>query len=346
MPKAFPAEMYSSLVCVCDPNATLIREQDDLVCSRCALRHPIVDGVPVIFHPENSVFDATETIERYRASARRPKRNLFATLRRFVPKVRANLIADQIAGRIRSMLPPGSKPRVLVVGGGDTGGAGLQSILDDPNCTTIESDIHFGARANLIADGHNLPFRSETFDVVICQAVLEHVARPQRCVDEIHRVLKPNGILFADIPFMCPVHMGPYDFTRFSLGGLRLACRRFEEEAAGMSHGPFAAVAMNIFHAARSLSTSRVWATFVWFGLPWLIFWIPHLDKLFRNRAQATDAAAGVYFIGRKSERTRSERAIIRQHWSYHVAKRRKPAVVEGSGAAKPTPAMNTEHSG
>lgn len=79
MPKAFPAEMYSSLVCVCDPNATLIREQDDLVCSRCALRNPIVDGVPVIFHPENSVFDATETIERYRASARRPKRNLFAT---------------------------------------------------------------------------------------------------------------------------------------------------------------------------------------------------------------------------------------------------------------------------
>jgi SAM-dependent methyltransferase len=248
-------------------------------------------------------------------------------------------MADDIADRVRAMLSEVSNPRVLVVGGGDTG-AGMHTLLDDPTYTVIESDIYFGPRTNLIADGHNLPFYSNTFDAVICQAVLEHVVRPQACIDEIHRVLKPHGVFFADIPFMYPVHMGPYDFTRFSLGGLRLACRAFEEEDAGVSNGPLGAVAQTIFHSARTLSSSRIWRVFVWFGLPWLIFWLPHLDKLLRNRPQVSDAASGVYFVGRKSDRVRGEREIIRQHWSYHVQKKRKLAGVKTSEVTEPVGAL------
>jgi SAM-dependent methyltransferase/uncharacterized protein YbaR (Trm112 family) len=322
MAKSFPTEMYSSLACVCDAKADLIKQGETLRCASCGLSHPIVNGVPVILHPEKSVFDAKDIISRYRATAAAPKRSTFSTLRRFVPRIGVNLIADRIPDRIRGMLSGIPHPRLLVVGGGEAG-AGLKDLLEDASYTVIESDIYFGPRSNLIADGHDLPFKSDTFDAAICQAVLEHVARPQACIDEIHRVLKSRGVFFADIPFMHPVHMGAYDFTRFSLGGLRLACRAFEEEGAGVSNGPFNAIAQTMWHTAQTLSNARAWKAFVWFGLPWLIFWIPQFDRLLGRRLQASDAASGVYFIGRKSDRTRSEREIIRQYWQYQLPARR-----------------------
>jgi SAM-dependent methyltransferase len=125
---------------------------------------------------------------------------------RFVPRVGSNISVNRVVALMRDMLSSVADPKILVVGGGDTG-AGLDSFLDDPRYTIVESDVYFGPRSNLIADGHNLPFQSECFGAVICQAVLEHVARSHDCIDEMHRVLKPGGVLFVDVPFLFPVHM-------------------------------------------------------------------------------------------------------------------------------------------
>jgi SAM-dependent methyltransferase len=257
-----------------------------------------------------------------------------------VPRIGANIAADRVADRMLEMLQTVANPRVLVVGGGDSG-AGMKGLLDDPRYAIVESDVYFGPRCNIIADGHNLPFRSDSFDAVICQAVLEHVVRPQACIDEIHRVLKPRGVLFVDVPFMFPVHMGAYDFTRFSLGGLRLACRWFEESDAGISGGPWQAVAHTIFHSARASSSSRIWAVFVWFVLPWFIFWLHHVDNFLKLKPQAGDAASGVYFLGRKSDRPRIDREIIRQYWRYAQPPKRRArtnTVTVAPGTAYPAP--------
>ena len=42
-----------------------------------------------------------------------------------------------------------------------------------------------------------LPFRSGAFDGVLACGVLEHVADPDQSLDELHRVLAPNGRLFV-----------------------------------------------------------------------------------------------------------------------------------------------------
>lgn len=318
MPKPYPADLYGLLACVCSPAATLQHEGTTLRCASCGMEHPIVDGIPVVLHPEKSVFDANEVIRQYQEMKPKKGPTLFGKLRRFVPNIGANISADRVAARLREMLQDGpSKPRILVVGGGDSG-AGMQELLDDPRYEIVESDVYFGPRCNIIADGHNLPFKSDSFDAVICQAVLEHVVRPQACIDEIHRVLKPRGVMFADIPFMYPVHMGAYDFTRFSLGGLRLACRWFEECDAGVSGGPWQAVAHTIFHSARTVSKSKIWGAFVWFGLPWLIFWLHYVDNLRGRKPETSDAASGVYFVGRKADHPRTEREIIKLHWRYN----------------------------
>jgi ubiquinone/menaquinone biosynthesis C-methylase UbiE len=43
-------------------------------------------------------------------------------------------------------------------------------------------------------DGEQLPFRDETFDVVVMSEVIEHLMQPERAVWEVARVLRPGGV--------------------------------------------------------------------------------------------------------------------------------------------------------
>lgn len=51
-----------------------------------------------------------------------------------------------------------------------------------------------------IGDGYNLPFYDDTFHVVICSHVLEHVKEPEKILKEIYRVLKKNGEVWIGTP--------------------------------------------------------------------------------------------------------------------------------------------------
>ena len=47
------------------------------------------------------------------------------------------------------------------------------------------------------ADGQNLPFRDEVFDVLFCKAVLHHLPNIGQSIIEIHRVVEKNGLVAA-----------------------------------------------------------------------------------------------------------------------------------------------------
>lgn len=77
------------------------------------------------------------------------------------------------------------------------------------------------------AFAESLPFRDAVFDAVICSEMLEHVPDPMAVIKEISRVLKPNGVLLASVPFLNRIHGDPYDYGRYTDSFWKATLERF-----------------------------------------------------------------------------------------------------------------------
>ncbi len=92
----------------------------------------------------------------------------------------------------------------------------------------VAIDLRKSPLVNLIADGSNLPLASSSFDLVLCTQVLEYVPQPATAVAEIHRVLKPGGVLLLSAPSVFP-RDADEDAWRFLPRSLRLLMSPFAE---------------------------------------------------------------------------------------------------------------------
>ena len=55
-----------------------------------------------------------------------------------------------------------------------------------------------------IGSAYSLPFESDSFDLIVCSEVLEHLHEYNDAIKEIHRVLKPGGKFYASVPASWP----------------------------------------------------------------------------------------------------------------------------------------------
>lgn len=108
------------------------------------------------------------------------------------------------------------KGDVLVIGAGKEPYRALMPSAASIVCTDIEAGEHI----DLVADAHNLPFPSGTFDAVIAIEVFEHLHDPRGAMLEVNRVLRPKGRILLSVPFMFRVHGDPHDYQRFTASGL------------------------------------------------------------------------------------------------------------------------------
>jgi SAM-dependent methyltransferase len=70
--------------------------------------------------------------------------------------------------------------------------------------------------ADYFYDGITFPFGEGSFDIVLCNQVLEHVFNPDTFLREVARVLKKNGTLLITVPFVWDEHEQPYDYARYT----------------------------------------------------------------------------------------------------------------------------------
>ncbi len=68
-----------------------------------------------------------------------------------------------------------------------------------PNLEYITADLE-SPWAQVKMDLHDVPFEDNTFDVIFCNHVMEHVENDIRCMSELYRVLKPNGWAIIQSP--------------------------------------------------------------------------------------------------------------------------------------------------
>ena len=74
----------------------------------------------------------------------------------------------------------------------------------------VAVDIDPRVAPDIVADAHDMRvIPDESADAVMVISVLHHCRKPWIVVQEIHRILKPGGIVYANIPFMFPFHVDP-----------------------------------------------------------------------------------------------------------------------------------------
>jgi SAM-dependent methyltransferase len=79
--------------------------------------------------------------------------------------------------------------------------------------TSVNIDAEF-APTHLVKPGQPLPFQDNSFDTVICFNTLEHIYDATAVLAELHRVVKPGGLVHVTVPFMFRIHGHPDDYFR------------------------------------------------------------------------------------------------------------------------------------
>ena len=134
---------------------------------------------------------------------------------------------------------------------------------------SVGFDVADGEHVDLVGDAHDLSaFDDDSFDVILCTEVLEHLHDPHVAISEMHRVLKPQGKLILTTRFVFPLHDVPHDYFRYTEYGLKHLLKEFKNVEVIEEANTIESLA--ILHQRIGLQAQTLWLT------PLRILWLIH----------------------------------------------------------------------
>lgn len=91
----------------------------------------------------------------------------------------------------------------------------------------IGADIQIGPGVDIILNLHEIKLPSKSVGTVLIMDTLEHVEFPGKAIEQVHRILKPNGVLVISSVMNFPIHNHPHDYWRFTPEGFKSLMKIF-----------------------------------------------------------------------------------------------------------------------
>jgi SAM-dependent methyltransferase len=128
-----------------------------------------------------------------------------------------------------------------------------------PDKKYVGADMRRGPGVDMVLNLHQIDLPPESVGTVLLMDTLEHVEYPRKAIDEIRRILKPDGVLIMGSVMNFPIHDYPYDYWRFTPEAFRSLLKPFPHAvvaSAGESLFPHTIVGVGFKGAVDGLDLS------------------------------------------------------------------------------------------
>ena len=129
----------------------------------------------------------------------------------YIYQIERTLITKQLARYARYITGD-----VLDIGGGEQNR--YKKLFQYQTFTAL--DIRSGPKVDIVASADNIPLPDGSKDSVLSTQMLEHVKYPEKCVQEMYRVLRKGGHALITAPQWNELHSEPHDYWRYTKYGL------------------------------------------------------------------------------------------------------------------------------
>jgi len=205
-------ELKKLLCCpICGGDITYVN-QEKIKCLVCNKEYLVQDGIPLMF-PDVQKEENNGISQRYLTCYEKiAKDDIKEPLeknknQRYIP--------------LKDFIGEVTNCKILDVGSGD--GTFLRMLEGKYKvCFDIALDyLKVAKESGLVVvagDAEFLPFKSQSFDIIICSDVLEHVLHPDKVIAHFKKILSPNGKLYIVVPWKEDLskykkYNGIYEFT-------------------------------------------------------------------------------------------------------------------------------------
>lgn len=298
----------------CRGGGLSFHQNEYILCGRCGYKYEMHDGIPILLTEES-----VATINRFYCREEPHVRSgvhttsYFQRLLRFIEPPPRTKWGDNRAQKLHKALVHISdlkggeaerKPVIVAIGNIRMKATSKadQETLSAYDTHAIRMDITVKPGIDMVADGYRLPFSAESIDLIVAQATLKHLSNPIAFIDEVRRVLKSNGLFYAEFAYLLAFHRWPGDYFRYTPLGISELLKEFEIVDVGPSRGPsytFAEIVSIYLACLLSFNNRYLYGAFRrLFG--WILHPIRYADYLLSGNRWADQICQVNYCLAKK----------------------------------------------